>query len=81
MFTELSEAGVKLFHIIFPIEKNKIVSLFPFPLATEVYTKGLQYPLKGHKLDLNYISVRNKALEDQIEITFKKGALLIFIEQ
>ena len=68
-------------HISFPIKKNKIVSLFPFPLATDVYTKGLQYPLKGDKLDLTYVSLRNKALEEKIEITFKQGALLIFIER
>lgn len=59
---------------------HKTVSLVPFPLATEVTTKGLQYPLNSEDLVFGKrIGTRNKAIENQIDIHFKSGALFIFI--
>ena len=60
--------------------KHKIVSLIPFAEAKEITTKGLQYSL--NKEDLIFgkrIGTRNKAIENQIEISFKSGNLFIFI--
>lgn len=60
--------------------KHKIVSLIPFAEATEITTKGLQYGL--NKEDLIFgkrIGTRNKAIENQIEVSFKSGNLFIFI--
>ncbi len=60
--------------------KHKIVSLIPFAEATEITTKGLQYSL--NKEDLIFgkrIGTRNKAIENQIEVSFKSGNLFIFI--
>ncbi|MGB1018027.1 MAG: thiamine diphosphokinase [Chitinophagales bacterium] len=64
------------------IEIGKKVSLFPFPKAKTVSSNGLKYPLD--KLDLsikkNKIGTRNEAKENEIEVCFEKGNLLIFIE-
>ncbi|AUC86240.1 thiamine diphosphokinase [Polaribacter sp. ALD11] len=60
--------------------KHKIVSLVPFPKVTDITTKGLQYSL--NKEDLVFgkrIGTRNKAIENQIEVSFKTGDLFIFI--
>lgn len=60
--------------------KNKMISLVPFPKATNVITKGLQYPLQKEDLVFGKrIGTRNKAIENEIEISFEKGELFIFI--
>lgn len=60
--------------------KGKIVSLIPFPTATGIITKGLQYPLKNENLTFGQrIGTRNTATEDCIEITFNEGALLVYV--
>ncbi|WP_243456756.1 thiamine diphosphokinase [Polaribacter batillariae] len=59
---------------------HKTVSLFPFPTATNITTKGLQYPLNNEDLDFRKrIGTRNKAIENNINITFNSGDLFIFI--
>ena len=61
--------------------KNKIVSLIPFPKATNITTKGLQYPLKNEDLTFGKkIGTRNLAVKDKIEVTFSSGELFIFIK-
>lgn len=62
--------------------KGKIVSLFPFPKAKNIYSKGLQYPLNGINFNMtkNKIGTRNIAIENTIEISFSKGDILLFIE-
>lgn len=61
---------------------HKTISLFPFPKTKSVYSKGLKYPLDGMNLNMkkNKIGTRNKAIENQIEISFFQGNLLFFIE-
>ncbi|WP_027136794.1 thiamine diphosphokinase [Gaetbulibacter saemankumensis] len=60
--------------------KGKHVSLVPFPKATGVVTRGLQYPLDNETLHFGErIGTRNRALEDEIEISFQTGNLFIFI--
>lgn len=61
---------------------GKTVSLFPFPKATNVYSKGLMYALEGNTLNMkkNKVGTRNKAIESKIEIHFEKGHLLLFVE-
>jgi thiamine pyrophosphokinase len=59
---------------------HKTVSLIPFPTATEITTKGLQYSL--NKEDLVFgkrIGTRNKAIEKQICINFTSGNLFVFV--
>lgn len=59
---------------------GKTISLIPFPETKGITTKGLQYPLKNEDLTLiDRIGTRNKAIEDEIEITYKSGDLVLFI--
>lgn len=61
---------------------NKNISLIPFPKAKGIITTGLKYPLKNEKLSFGKrIGTRNKAIKNTIEITFKKGNLLIYISK
>ena len=60
--------------------KDKIVSLVPFPSAKNITTDGLQYPLKKEDLVFGKrIGTRNKAIKNDIKITFESGELFIFI--
>jgi thiamine pyrophosphokinase len=60
--------------------KNKIVSLIPFPKATNIVTEGLEYRLKNENLVFGErIGTRNKAIKDTVNITFESGELFIFI--
>ena len=63
--------------------KGKIISLFPFPYAYNVYTNGLMYPLTDDTLTMvgNKIGIRNQAIENRVQITFTEGYLLLFIER
>ncbi|MXV38621.1 thiamine diphosphokinase [Flavobacteriaceae bacterium Ap0902] len=62
--------------------KNRIISLYPFPKATGVQSKGLFYPLNGMNLDMtSKIGTRNHAIKDEVEITYEEGELLLFISQ
>lgn len=62
---------------------NKKISLFPFPKAKNVQSKGLMYPLNGMTLSMkkNKVGTRNFAIANEIEITFEKGNILLFIEK
>lgn len=61
---------------------GKTVSLVPFPLATNIVTKGLQYPLNNENLSFgNRIGTRNTAINEQIQISFESGVLFVFINE
>ncbi|AFJ90482.1 thiamine diphosphokinase [Blattabacterium sp. (Blaberus giganteus)] len=63
-------------------KKNKKVSLFPFPKVEGLYTYGLKYSIKKGLLKIGKnIGIRNEAYSQRIEINYKKGELLIFIER
>ncbi|WP_160136457.1 thiamine diphosphokinase [Chryseobacterium sp. c4a] len=60
--------------------KDKMVSLYPFPAAENITTKGLNWPLDNGSLSItSRIGTRNFAVEDEVSITYEKGDLLIFI--
>ncbi|EAQ40631.1 thiamine diphosphokinase [Polaribacter sp. MED152] len=60
--------------------KEKIVSLIPFPEAKQISTQGLQYPLKNENLTFGErIGTRNKAVKNELSISFTEGNLFIFI--
>jgi len=60
--------------------KNKMISLYPFPLAENITTKGLNWPLTNGSLSItSRIGTRNFAVEDEVSIEYEKGDLLIFI--
>jgi thiamine pyrophosphokinase len=60
--------------------KNKTISLVPFPTSKNISTKGLQYSLQNETLTFGKrIGTRNKAIDNEVHITFKSGELFIFI--
>lgn len=60
--------------------ENRTVSLIPLPIATNISTKGLKYPLKNEDLSFGErIGTRNKANENTVKISFETGNLLIYI--
>ena len=60
--------------------KGQIISLIPFPKATNISTKGLQYSLEKEDLIFGKrIGTRNIASENEVEIRFESGELFIFI--
>ena len=60
--------------------KGKMISLYPFPKAENVVTKGLNWPLDGETLDVqSRIGTRNFAVEDEISVQYSSGEMLIFI--
>ncbi|MDL1913139.1 MAG: thiamine diphosphokinase [Bergeyella sp.] len=62
--------------------KDLIISLYPFPLAKEVTTRGLHWNLNKEDLTVNTkVSIRNYATSDEIEITYTEGSLLFFKEK
>lgn len=74
-FYFLADKQIKLSNCL-----GKHVSLFPFPEVTGIITKGLQYPLNNESLFLGgRIGTRNKALENDIQITFETGNLFLFV--
>ena len=59
---------------------GKLVSLYPFPIAENVTTKGLNWILDNENLTMiSKIGTRNFAVEDEISIEYEKGDLLLFI--
>ena len=59
---------------------GKTISLFPFPEAKGIITKGLKYPLNNEDLNLlDRIGTRNIASENEIEITYVSGHLILFV--
>ncbi|WP_185857341.1 thiamine diphosphokinase [Blattabacterium cuenoti] len=63
-------------------KKNKKVSLFPFPKVEGLSTCGLKYFIDKGSLQIGKnIGIRNEAFNHKIEINYKKGELLIFIEK
>lgn len=62
--------------------KRRMISLYPFPKATQVESEGLFYPLKGMDLDITqHIGTRNHATQKNVKITYKEGDLLVFISK
>lgn len=60
--------------------KGKMISLMPFPVAKNIETNGLKWPLYNEDLILGErIGTRNIAENQEISIKYKEGDLLIFI--
>ena len=61
---------------------NKTISLFPFPKAIGITSRGLEFELNHLDLELGIrVGTRNRAIEDRIQIEFSKGNLLVFIQE
>lgn len=62
--------------------KGKMISLYPFPIAVSVATKGLNWSLNKEKLEItSRIGTRNFAVEDLVSIEFQQGDLVVFVEK
>ncbi|WP_439480713.1 thiamine diphosphokinase [Chryseobacterium aquaticum] len=60
--------------------KDKLISLYPFPTAENITTKGLNWSLNNENLSVTTrIGTRNFAIEDEVSIKYEKGDLLVFI--
>lgn len=60
--------------------KDKLISLYPFPTAENITTKGLNWSLNNENLSVTTrIGTRNFAIEDEVSIQYEKGDLLVFI--
>ena len=59
---------------------NKTISLIPFPSANGIVSEGLLYPIKNETLIFGRrIGTRNKAVKNDVQISFTRGALLIYL--
>lgn len=62
--------------------KGKMVSLYPFPFAKKILTRGLNWNLNYDDLEItNRIGTRNFAIENEISIQYVEGDLLVFISK
>jgi thiamine pyrophosphokinase len=60
--------------------KDRMISLYPFPSTGNVTTKGLNWPLNKENLNItSRIGTRNFATENQVNITFETGNLVVFV--
>ncbi len=60
--------------------KGKMISLYPFPKAENITTKGLNWALNKEDLDITgRIGTRNFAIDETIHIEFETGDLIIFV--
>lgn len=60
--------------------KGKIISLYPFPIAANIMTSGLEWPLNGENLELTHkIGTRNFAVAETVKISHESGDLVVFI--
>ena len=58
---------------------GKTISLIPFPIARSVKTFGLKWKLSEDLILGKKISIRNKAIKNNVKINFYKGSLVIVI--
>ncbi len=67
-------------HFILKNVKNKLISLYPFPKAENVTTKGLEWTLNREDLSItSRIGNRNFAVKDEVLIEYENGDLLVFV--
>ncbi|MBB4806143.1 thiamine pyrophosphokinase [Chryseobacterium defluvii] len=60
--------------------KDKMISLYPFPVVENITTNGLNWPLTNGNLSITErLGTRNFAVEDEVSIEYEKGDLLIFV--
>ena len=69
-------------HFYYPVQPATTVSLLPLSeTVTEVWTKGLYYPLQGETLHRNQgRGLSNKSVDSKVEINFLDGKLLIIVD-
>jgi thiamine pyrophosphokinase len=80
-FDEFSKYFFSPKHLILEKVKGKMISLYPFPMAENISTKGLNWELQNETLNLtSKIGTRNFAIQDKVSIEFENGDLIVFVE-
>ena len=80
-FDEFSTYFFSPKHLVLENVKDKMISLYPFPIAENISTIGLKWQLNNENLNLqSRIGTRNLAVQDQVEINFENGELIIFLQ-
>lgn len=60
--------------------KDCMISLYPFPIAENIFTKGLNWSLNGESLNItSRIGTRNFAVQEDVFVEYEKGDLLVFV--
>lgn len=60
--------------------KDRIISLYPFPIVENIATKGLKWELNNINANVTTdMLTRNLAVDDEVSIEYQKGDVLIFI--
>jgi len=59
--------------------KNRRFSLFPLGCIANIQIRGSKYNYAGNNLDVSDQSVSNVAVEDELEITFDSGEILMVL--
>ena len=79
-YDEFSEYFFVSKSVVLKNVKDKLISLYPFPTAENITTKGLNWSLNNENLSVTIrIGTRNFAIEDEVSIKYEKGDLLVFI--
>lgn len=79
-FDEFSTYFFSPKHLVLENVKDKMISLYPFPETKNVTTKGLEWTLNKENLNIkDRIGTRNRANENEVEIDFEAGELIIFL--
>lgn len=61
--------------------QGEIISLYPFPKAKKITSTGVKYPLHKENLSIaKRVGTRNTITENTASISFKKGNLLVFVQ-
>lgn len=67
-------------HVVLNDVNGKMISLYPFPVAENIKTTGLKWPLNQETLEVTTrIGTRNEASENCVSITFSAGNLIVFV--
>jgi thiamine pyrophosphokinase len=79
-FDDYSEYFFAANFLEIPTSKNQTISLYPFPKAEGISTKGLNWELELEDLEISKrMGIRNFAKGNTVKIEFTQGNLLIFV--
>ena len=60
--------------------KGRLISLYPFPVARKIVSRGVAWPLYSENLSITTrIGTRNIASEDDVFIEYESGDLVLFV--
>lgn len=79
-FDEFSEYFLAPHLLVLEEVKGKMISLYPFPVARKIVTKGLNWELDGADMEITTnMGIRNFATDDQVTLQYESGSLIVFV--